>query len=128
MWELEDLLISWSNVSEIFIEDFGTKDQGNIRLQHLWVNGDWQLQHGNMPAYSSCFVHGILAKHHITQLFKQHSGHLESLGQHVFRKQQLNGEHCCQTIWGLIPFVIISLRSPLQKSGFVFPSSNEKSE
>ena len=39
-----------------------------LRRPQLWVNGDWQLHHDNVPVHASRLVLSFLAKHQITQV------------------------------------------------------------
>ena len=56
------------------------------RLQ-LWVTGDWQLHHNNVPTHASCLVQSFLAKHQITQVTQPcYSPDLESCDFWLFPK------------------------------------------
>ena len=39
-----------------------------LRRPQLWVTGDWQLHHNNVPTHALCVMKGFLAKHQITQV------------------------------------------------------------
>ena len=45
---------------------------GWFRMLQLWVTGDWQLHHNNVPAHASRFLQSFLAKHQIIQVTQPH--------------------------------------------------------